>query len=88
MKCTITREGNIVVQSESESEDFALRGYCEMNRQRLEQAPILFCFDHRQDFDSLVAASNKEAEELGRQRMREVEASKTAAEPENSEPGK
>jgi len=79
MKCTLTREGNVVVQSESDTEDFALRGFCEMNRARLEECPILFCFDHRQNFEVLVENSNKEAEEMGRRAQAEAAAKEAAA---------
>jgi len=76
MKCTLTREGNVVIQSETDTEDFALRGFCQMNRERLEQTPILFCFDHNQNFEALVANSNREAEEMGRRAQAEAKAAK------------
>jgi hypothetical protein len=62
MKVTLTRHGNLIIQSESEIEDYALENFVGRNEQVFGNTPCLFCFDHSTDFNTLVAQMNKESE--------------------------
>lgn len=52
----------LVIQSESEIEDFALEGFINRHESAYAPTPTMFCFDHKANFELLVANLNKETE--------------------------
>lgn len=80
MKATITRTGNLLIQSETEIEDFALEVFCEKHSQAFAETPAMFCFDHSTNFDALIERLNQESAK----RQQEIAASAAEKERQDS----
>lgn len=53
----------LLIQSESELEDFALDTFVKHHESAFVNTPIMFCFDHKKPFEALLAHLNQETQE-------------------------
>jgi hypothetical protein len=91
MLATITRHGMLVVQSETEVEDFAVEQFITKHEAAFVQTPAMFCFDHGQDFNAIVSRLNAEtlaARETATIKTRESVAAESAADKKQKQKGR